>query len=140
MIFSYSNFTTQDLRGTSIEQLYTNIEADLRVSDGETLIYSEVLFPVAELASKLLDWILEPENERPNFNLDSMSFSEIGVITITRKEGGWRIGSVLSSGAKSGILDEATLTEGVLQFVANVRSDVTAAGIDSGFLSEGGKA
>ncbi|MFE3633524.1 hypothetical protein [Streptomyces sp. NPDC059168] len=140
MILSYSNFTTQDLRGTSTEQLYTNIEADLRVTDGNVLVYSEVLFPVAELASKLLDWIVEPEDERPNFILESMSFSEIGVIKITREEDGWRIGSVLSPDVKSGILDEATLTEGVLQFVADVRSDVTAAGIDSGFLSEGGKA
>ncbi|MCH0572911.1 hypothetical protein I3F60_27335 [Streptomyces sp. MUM 136J] len=140
MIFSYSNFTTQDLRGTSTEQLYTNIEADLRVTDGDVLIYDEVLFPVAELASKLMDWICEPESERPDFVFDSMSFAEVGVISITRASGGWQIGSILSPGVHSSVLGEPTLAQEIHQLVADVRHDVAAAGIDPAFLVEEGRA
>ncbi|MGW8700687.1 DUF7878 domain-containing protein [Streptomyces eurythermus] len=136
MIFSYSNFTTQDLRGTSVEQLFTNIEADLRVADDDVLVYEEVLFPVAELASELLGWISETEDERSDFALDSMSFSEKGVITITRTPGGWRIGSIFSPGVHSAVIDELSLLREIRRFATMVRRDVAAAGIDTTFLSE----
>ncbi|MEU2622940.1 hypothetical protein ABZ642_33265 [Streptomyces sp. NPDC007157] len=134
MLISYSNFTTQDLRGTSLEQLYTNIEADLRVADGDVLVYSEILFPVAELASELMNWIRETDSERPDFTLDSMSFAEEGVVSITRASGGWRIGSVLSPGISSGIIDESSLLQEIRQFAGLVQRDVAAAGINPALL------
>ncbi|MFF4305443.1 hypothetical protein [Streptomyces sp. NPDC001601] len=134
MIISYSNFTTRDLRGTSVEQLCTNIEADLLVADGDVLIYNEVLFPVAELASELTNWIRDPESVRPDFALDSMSFAEKGVVSITRTAGGWRIGSVLSPGVVSGVVDESALLQQIRQFAGLVQRDMAAAGIDPHLL------
>ncbi|MFQ6146339.1 hypothetical protein ACLMNJ_25240 [Streptomyces seoulensis] len=136
MIFSYSNFTTQDLRGTSLEQLYTNVEADLWVADGNELIYNEVLFPVAELASEMLKWIDEADLERTDFALDSMSFAEKGAISITRKSGGWQIGSVFSPGMHSRVIDERSLRHEIGQFASLVQRDVTAVGIDPALLFE----
>ncbi|MYW48031.1 hypothetical protein [Streptomyces sp. SID161] len=136
VIFSCSDFTTEDLRGTSVEQLFTNVEADLRVADGDVLVYEEVRFPVAELASVLLEWIREPESERPDFVLDSMSFAEKGVISITRAPGGWRIGSVFSPGVRSGVVDDSSLLREIRRFAGLVRRDVIAAGIDPAFLAE----
>lgn len=137
MILSYANFTTQDLRGDSVEQLFTNIEADLRIFDGERVVYSEVLYPVAELAAELARWIQESTDRREDFELNSMSFAEKGSVRIVRGADGWRIGSVFSPDAYSRPLSEDELIAEIRGFVVQVRADVTGAGIDPRFLDLG---
>ncbi|MFF7280634.1 hypothetical protein [Streptomyces griseorubiginosus] len=134
MILSYTNFTTQDLRGDSVEQLFTNIEADLRVVDGDRVIYAEVLFPVAELAAELSRWLGASPTRSADFELDSMSFAEKGAVRIVRGDEGWRFGSVFSPDVWGRPLDDGELQAEIREFAARVRSDVTAAGIDPGFL------
>lgn len=131
MIFSYDNFTTQDLRGDSTEQLFTNIEADLRIADGGSEIYAEVLFPVAELAAELTRWRKRGADQRAEFNFDSMSFAEKGSVRIRPDGEGWRIGSVFSPKAWSRVLDDEELAAELSGFIQRVKADLATAGIDA---------
>lgn len=82
-----------DRLGNAID-VVANLEADLRLEvDGEE-IYAEASFPVAELAAGLARWSTTPSDDRPDFEFDSISAEEPGLIWIRRVDDGWRVGSI----------------------------------------------
>ncbi|MFI9275274.1 hypothetical protein ACIGXM_31865 [Kitasatospora sp. NPDC052896] len=115
-------------------ELLVNIEADLTISDSEQVVYSEPLFPVAELAMELAAWICGPGGELSDFAFESMSFEEVGSVRIVAGQEGWRVGSVFEPDTWTGPIDRAALVTEIGRFFANVRASVAAAGIDPRFM------
>ncbi len=74
--------------------LVSNLEAEIEVEVDGRIIYHEVSFPVAELAVALTQWLSVSSDARSDFEFDSMSAEELGLVWIRREGGGWRIGSV----------------------------------------------
>ncbi|MFD6495177.1 hypothetical protein [Streptomyces sp. NPDC060188] len=72
----------------SLDILVVDIEADLVIRDGDCMVWSEMMFPVAELARALADWVHEPDGERGDFEFESMSCSEVGAVRIEESGGG----------------------------------------------------
>ncbi len=133
-VISYTNFTTRDLRGSSLGELLVNIEADLTISDGDRIVYSEPLLPVAELAMELAAWIRQQKDDREDFSFDSISLEESGSVRIRASQGKWVIGSVFEPDAWTRPIGDEALAAEIGRFFAGVRADVAAAGIDPRFM------
>ncbi|MEV5433396.1 hypothetical protein [Streptomyces sp. NPDC052701] len=134
MEFRYDHLTTQDLRGTSRAELLVNIEANLSVVDADGPVFQEDLFPVAELARDLSRWAAQPEEKRENFEWESMSYDEKGTVRIHATEAGWRLGSVQTPDSWSRPVSWPELLGSIRDYVARVRRDIEALGIDSAFI------
>lgn len=70
----------------------------LTVSDSRAAILIEDEFPCVELGRALRDWLSFNAPRQPDFEFDSMSYPEPGLIWIRRDSAGgdaWRVGSVL---------------------------------------------
>ncbi|MFD8915599.1 hypothetical protein [Streptomyces sp. NPDC059575] len=137
MEFRYTHLTTQDLRGDSHAELLVNIEADLAIVDSGGLVFEEALFPVAELARDLAEWLRQPEDWRSNFDWESMSYDEKGTVRIHSTEAGWRLGSVQTPDVWSLPVTWPELIRSIREFVAAVRRDVESLGLDSRFIEDG---
>lgn len=73
--------------------LLVDIEADLVIRDSAQVVFTEGLFPVAELAPALVGWLHRPDGERGDFEFDWMSYAELGAVRIVRSGEVWRVGS-----------------------------------------------
>ncbi|WP_432889213.1 hypothetical protein ACQPYH_09745 [Kribbella sp. CA-245084] len=128
MLLTYGMLDVSELQGTRQGDVLVAVDADFRVVDGERLVYEERSFPVVELAWGLLRWLDQPD--RLDFVFDSMSFEELGALTVRREGAGWVFGSVFVSD----IGDPVSWTEverSVRVFVHKVTDDLTAAGLDA---------
>ncbi|MFJ3233694.1 hypothetical protein [Streptomyces sp. NPDC086787] len=141
--FSYQNAGAPDLyrRGVqpstaSLEMLLVDIEADLVIRDGDCVVWAEEGFPVAELARALMDWLHQPDGERDDFEFDSMSYAELGVVRISRSAEAWRVGSVFQSDTWTSPVGWDLLVAEIRQFVAAVRKDVADLGVEAGLIPE----
>lgn len=139
--FSYQNAGAPDLdkRGmppatASLDVLLVDIEGDLVIRDGDCVVWSEIMFPVAELARALADWVHEPDGERGDFEFESMSYSEVGAVRIEESGGGWRVGSVFLPDAWTSPVGWHSLVAEIRRFVAAVRQDVADIGVDPGLI------
>ncbi|MFE9812033.1 hypothetical protein [Streptomyces sp. NPDC005548] len=141
--FSYQNAGAPDLhrRGmrpatASLEALLVDIEADLVIRDGDGVVWSEMMFPVAELARALADWVYQPDGERGDFEFESMSYSEVGAVRIEESAGGWRVGSVFLTDTDTWASPVGwhSLVAEIRHFVAAVREDVADIGVDPGLV------
>ncbi|MET7745605.1 hypothetical protein [Streptomyces sp. NPDC005385] len=139
--FSYQNAGAPDLgkRGmppatASLDVLLVDIEADLVIRDGDCVVWSEMMFPVAELARALADWVHEPDGERGDFEFESMSYSEVGAVRIEESGGGWRVGSVFLSDTWTSPVSRHSLVAEIRRFVAAVRQDVADIGVNPGLI------
>ncbi len=79
-------------------ELLVHVEADIPISDDGQELYSEILFPVPELASGLHDRMSAGSGRRGNFEFESMSFKEVGVVRIVEFDSGWRVKSIHQPG------------------------------------------
>ncbi|MFF0189159.1 hypothetical protein [Streptomyces sp. NPDC005244] len=141
MTFSYQNVGAPDLynRGmqpaaASLDVLLVDIEGDLVIRDGDCLVWAEMVFPVAELARALADWVHEPDGERGDFEFESMSYSEVGAVRIEESGGGWRVGSVFLQDTWTSPVGWHSLVAEIRRFVPAVRQDVAGIGVDPGLI------
>ncbi|MFK8906239.1 hypothetical protein [Streptomyces sp. YS-3] len=141
MRFVFGNIGAPDLpkRGYTpgnapLIALLLDIEADFAIEeDGQTL-WEDVHFQVAELAFELATWLQSPREYRCDFELDSMDWSERGVVRIVGCDGGWRVGSVLEPDLWSAPVSWEDLVAEIHRFIRAVREATAALGIDPGFL------
>lgn len=93
MEFRFTALRSEGLPATLADVLI-RVTADLAIVVDGRPVYSEVAFPVIELAAALIWWCDLPERNRSEFEFDSMSTPEPGWVWIRRGVAGWRIGSV----------------------------------------------
>ncbi|MGP0223698.1 DUF7878 domain-containing protein [Paenarthrobacter sp. NCHU4564] len=63
---------------------------------------------------------------------DSMSFEELGAVSLTRGSSGWRVGSVFSPDVVSNPLDWSEVESGCRQFLSQIEFDLLSLGLDPG--------
>lgn len=124
----YENLSAEGLRGSTLAHYLVDIEADFRLWDGSSVIYEEPYFPVIELARALHVWMASATSD--DFVFDSMSFEEPGAVVIVRDSAGWTFGSRLTPEVTSAPVSWQDIQEGIKEFVAKVRVDLTSLGID----------
>ena len=121
MLISYGRLDASELRGTTQADYLISIDADLQILDGKRCVFEEPSFPVLELARSLMQWLSEPD--RRDFAFESMSYEEVGVVTVRATEGGWTFGSVFEPSASSAVeWDEAERC--VRSFIATISADL----------------
>lgn len=91
MEFVFSGLTADDLRDRSSSGVFIDVEADIKVLDGDHEIYSEGLFPVVELAVALRKWRLFPGRDRLDFEFHSLSLDGRWAVRIMSVDAGWRV-------------------------------------------------
>jgi hypothetical protein len=79
MQFSFSEVSARDLRGRTEADVFVNVEATLRIVDGDGEIYSETGFPVVELAAALRTWKSGVGATRSPFEFRSLSLEDRAV-------------------------------------------------------------
>ncbi|WP_237715839.1 hypothetical protein [Arthrobacter sp. M2012083] len=104
------------------------LDAELTVSEGPALLYRELAFPVVELARSLLLWLNDAN--RGDFMFDSMSFEEVGAVSLTRGSSGWLVESVFSPDVVSNPLDWAEVESGCKEFISQIEFDLLSLGLD----------
>ncbi|MGW1073511.1 DUF7878 domain-containing protein [Streptomyces sp. NPDC002537] len=122
------------LRGLTPESapltvLLLDIEADLDIEG----VWTEGDFPVAELAYRLVYWLRD--GGQRDFEFDSMTYADTGVVRIVSSDGGWRVGSVYAPDKWTEPLSWDALVAEIRQFVRAVSEGVTTLGIEPEFLS-----
>ncbi|MFD8494614.1 hypothetical protein [Amycolatopsis sp. NPDC059657] len=85
--FAFSGLRSDYLSTRESADVFHNVEADLRVLDGEREIYGEVLFPVVELVGALRSW----QRSRGEFVFDSMALDGRWAVRIIPADGGWQL-------------------------------------------------
>ena len=130
MNLTYDYLHTEELRGTTHADYLVSIDANFRIQDGESLVYEEPSFPVVELARSLLSWLNDPD--RDGFEFNSMSFEEVGSVTVLRTPSGWKFGSVFAAGSSSAPADWPEVEQCCRDFISRVARDLVALGIDPG--------
>lgn len=129
MLLAYDKFDVSEVRGDTQADLLVGVDADLRVVDGDQVVYEEPSFPVVELAWSLVRWVGQPS--RGDFVFDSMSFEELGALTIRREGAGWTFGSVFVPDVTSRPVSWNDVRNCVAVFGQKVRDDLAAAGLDA---------
>ncbi len=128
MRLSYANLDSDNIRGTSQADYLVGLDAELTVSEGPALLYRELAFPVVELARSLLLWLNDAN--RGDFMFDSMSFEEVGAVSLTRGSSGWLVESVFSPDVVSNPLDWAEVESGCKEFISQIEFDLLSLGLD----------
>ncbi|MFK4641089.1 hypothetical protein ABIA52_003978 [Paenarthrobacter histidinolovorans] len=130
MRLSYASLDGDNIGGTSQADYLVGLDADLTVSEGPAPLYRELAFPVVELARSLFLWLNDAN--RGDFMFDSMSFEEIGAVSLTRGSSGWVVGSVFSPDVLSNPLDWAEVESGCREFLSQIEFDLLSLGLDPG--------
>lgn len=138
MALTFTGLRADPPRLSDVIDVVANIEADVRLETDGGAIYDEVSFPVAELAVALTRWTQAPVTNRADFEFDSMSAEEPGLLFIRRADDGWRVGSIHQERAESRIFTAVEVDEFVRTFIRQLTREVaTAFGPDvSALLSD----
>ncbi|MET7331414.1 hypothetical protein [Nonomuraea sp. NPDC005650] len=120
MQFVFSNVSADDLHSRHSAEILAHVEADFSITDGERLIFTEHLFPVAELAVELLNWRSGPEGVP--FEMQSGGFSDDGAVRIHRRQEGWCVGSVFHPDVWTTALPLTIIDQRIRTFVADVKT------------------
>ncbi|BCW16731.1 hypothetical protein NtRootA4_37100 [Arthrobacter sp. NtRootA4] len=130
MRLSYANLDSDNIGGTSQADYLVGLDADLNVSEGPALLFREPAFPVVELARSLFLWLNDAN--RGDFMFDSMSFEEVGAVSLTRGSSGWVVGSVFRPDMVSNPLDWAEVESSCREFLSQIEFDLLSLGLDPG--------
>lgn len=130
MIMTYDALDDSELRGDTRADRLVSIDGHLTILDGADRVLDEPSFPVVELAWSLQRWLNEPR--RADFEFDSMSFEELGTVTVRESPTGWVFGSVLAPDSASAPVAWPEAERCIRAFVAKVAEDLRALGIDPG--------
>ncbi len=128
MRMTYANLDADNIGGTSQADYLVGLDALFTVWEGSVLLYREQAFPVVELARSLFLWL--NATPRGDFVFDSMSFEEVGAVSLTRGTSGWLLESVFSPGVVSNPLDWADVERGCMEFLDQIEFDLLSLGID----------
>lgn len=101
-----------------------NLEADITLEVEGSVIYEEVSFPVAELALALTRWAQSCSADRPDFEFDSMSAEEPGLVWIRRTEGGWRFGSICQDRPETKVFPTEQVDEAIRKYIGDLKTQV----------------
>lgn len=116
-----------------LEILLLDVEAELSIWGDGQAVWSEEMFPVAELAYQLALWLRRPDAEHEDFVLDSMH-ADPGLIRIVGSDDGWRVGSVFTPDSWTLPITWDALVTAIREFVGSVRQGVAEMGIDPDFI------
>lgn len=130
----YRDINARDLQGVTLADFLVNIEADFEVADDSEVIYSELSFPVAELARELARWISEGEPQASDFEFSSLSFENPGAVRILRRSSGWVVGSVFTPEVESSPIPWGELVTCISEFIVDVQQDLADLGINPEFV------
>jgi len=130
MLLAYGALDVSELQGRSPANVLVQVDADFRMVEGRQLLFAESGFPVVELALSLLRW-----DRQEDFDFDSMSYEEKGAVQIHRDGAGWVFGSAFEPHAVSAPIPLPEVDECIADFVAKVRADLSAAGLDPDLVS-----
>ncbi len=128
MLLTYGALDTTELGPVTQADLLVRVDSELEVFDDDRLLWSEPGFPVAELARTLAAWI--EQGERSDFAFDSMSYEEVGTLTIRDVGERWVFGSVFEASTESRPVPWAEVERCCTSFVDHVAADLVACGID----------
>lgn len=125
---TYDFLDDKDVRGTLQAHYLVGIEAYISVIDAGVVVYEEPYFPVVELARSLFIWLEDPDSE--DFIFDSMSFGELGVITIRQEPDGWTIGSVFTPEITTAPVERAEIERCCRAFISKVENGLLLLGLN----------
>lgn len=128
LLIIYDALDASELNGTTQADYLVSLEATLSIWDGETRVYEEAAFPVAELAPSLRRWLVDPE--RGDFEFESMSFEEVGSVAIRRCTCGWVVNSVFAPTSASSPYEWDEVRQAVSNFISRIKDDLTTLGVD----------
>jgi hypothetical protein len=128
VLLTYGALDTTELGPVTAADVLVRVDGDLEVLDDDRLVWSEPGFPVVELARALQAWI--EQHGTSDFAFDSMSFEEIGALTITDVGEGWVFGSVFEPTTESRPVPFAEVERCTRAFVDHVAADLEACGLD----------
>lgn len=129
MQMNYTNIDDSDLRGDTLADYLIAIDADFEIRDGNRIIYDEPKFPVVELARSLSSWMTA--GARVDFEFESLSSDELGLVRINRGATGWRLSSVFTPNVVSSEVDLLELDACIHEFINQVAADLTERGHDA---------
>ena len=92
--FEISDLVADPRPPTDRIELVANVEANFSIMVDDRLVYQEVSFPVVELAVALHQWLAHRGPDNPDFEFESMSAEEPGLVWIRWAGSGWRVGSI----------------------------------------------
>jgi hypothetical protein len=124
----YDRLNIDDLGGATQADYLVALDAHLCLLEGDVTVYDEPGFPVVELARSLLIWL--GWRDHHDFEFNSMSYEEVGSITIRQVAAGWEFGSVFDSSAATAPVDWAEVDRCCRDFIARVEADLLALGLD----------
>src|SRR5689334_2396034 len=127
MEMTYDRLNTDSLRGATHTDYLIATDAQFRLADGDVPIYDEPGFPVVELARSLLSWLSDPG--RDDFEFDSMSYEDVGAVTVRKTAAGWEFGSVFASDVVTAPVDWAEVVRCCQSFIARVEADLSMLGL-----------
>lgn len=84
-------------RRLTVAELLLYVEAELELCDGDTVLFDEPLFEIAELADALARWAADGTEPDDDFSFTPSSWEATGVVRIERADGGWTAGSCFAS-------------------------------------------
>lgn len=132
MEMTYDHLDSGELTGETQADYLIALDACLQVVDGDTVVLEEPGFPVVELARSLLVWL---EVSAPtSFEFSSMSYEEVGVLSIREHEGRWAFTSVWTPSVVSRSLDRTEVEEVCRRFISQVEQDLARLSIDQATL------
>ena len=128
MEMTYDELRADELRGTTQADVLVALDAHLRLVDGGQTVFHEPGFPVVELARDLRKWL--DDGCRSDFVFDSMSYEEIGTLSICGIPGAWEFRSVFAEGGALVRVDQAAMKACCWEFVARVEADLVGRGLN----------
>ena len=127
MEMTYDYLNAEELHGSTQADYLVSLDGHLRLIDREAHVFDEPGFPVVELARSLLVWLDAPN--RIDFFFDSMSYEEVGSISIVQEPGGWTFRSAFVAQPLTRPMGWTEVEDCCRDFVAKVEADLVALGL-----------
>lgn len=101
-----------------------NIQADLTITDTKGVFFQGDMFTVVELADKLREWIVRPQED---FNFESMDEEALELLVFRHLESGCEVYSSWQQKPFSGVVTQQELVKFAEDFIATVVNNTQAA-------------
>jgi hypothetical protein len=110
----------------TLPEVLARLVAIFCLSAGEDTVYQEDGFPFLELSTQMMRWVKQSViAPRPfDFEFNSMSFPETGVVWIRQQDDGWRVGSMYQNKMSLTIFDDERISGAISKFYQESRSYV----------------
>ena len=118
---TFEDAELEQLRAPEPYDVLLGAVARVRLECG-VVVYREELFPIAELALALEDWLRDGLPASTDFTFDSVEHDEPGLIWCRSEEDGWRLGSIHADATDPFVHSSEEVAEAFHGFVEAVRS------------------